>query len=86
MRLFQDNDGQAVMYVSLVFTIAMLIASDVHGRLAPPLDAHTHTSEQPHAERRAAEVDVVRADARVALGPRETCQMPGTRCARCWRR
>lgn len=66
MRQYDDNDGWRAMVDDLRFTVAMLQASEVHDDLAHPLQAHTETWNTLEHERDAAELAVVKADARVA--------------------
>jgi len=65
MRMYLSKDGWVTMYEDLLFTAAMLQATE-HAAHAPPLEAHLSAWSGLDAERRAAAAAVVRANARVA--------------------
>ena len=66
MRLYRVNDGWAVVLDDMNFTTCMLQVSETHAELAPPLMEHAALWAQIDAERQAAELGVVRANAGVA--------------------
>ncbi len=66
MRLYADNDGWEAMHDDVTFTIAVLRASGAHAGLAAPLAGHLTVWVQVDADRRAADVGVVEANAVVA--------------------
>lgn len=65
MRMFPANAGWSSMHDEVLFTMAMLLATE-HAGLAPPLEAHLTAWTALEGERRAAARGLVMANARVA--------------------
>jgi hypothetical protein len=65
MRMFPTNAGWSSMHDEVLFTMAMLLATE-HTGLAPPLEVHLVAWEALEGERRAAARALVMTNARVA--------------------
>lgn len=66
MELYNEGNGWDAMHDDLLFTAGMLLASEVHARLARSAEAHLVKWDAIDAERTGADRGVVKANARVA--------------------
>lgn len=66
MELYNEGNGWDSMHDDLLFTAAMLLASEVHAELSAPLEEHLGAWDAVDADRAGVDRDVVKANARVA--------------------